>query len=110
MQKTSLTALARNQLDIALASANGRSSKTVHGGHERSLRQTVIALCAGQSLAEHRNPGEATVFVLTGRVVLATDEVSWSGWVGDLIIVPPAMHRLEAVEDSVVLLTVAMPR
>lgn len=110
MQKTSLTALARNQLDLALAAPSGRSSKTVHGGHERALRQTVIALRAGESLAEHQSPSEATVYVLQGRVVLATDEASWSGWIGDLIIVPPAMHRLDAVEDCVILLTVVMPR
>jgi quercetin dioxygenase-like cupin family protein len=61
-------------------------------------------------LAEHENPGEATVQVLHGRVVLSAGEDSWSGWTGDLIIVPNAPHSLAAVEDSTVLLTVVKHR
>jgi quercetin dioxygenase-like cupin family protein len=106
MQKTSLTALAREQLEAARRVSSGRSAKTVYGGHERALRQTVIALTAGRRLAEHANPGEATVHVLAGRIALHAGDVTWSGWVGDLIIVPDAPHELEALEDSVVLLTV----
>jgi quercetin dioxygenase-like cupin family protein len=53
------------------------------------------------------NPGEATVHVLRGRVLLATDTASWDGRQGDLIVVPQSPHSLEALEDSVVLLTVA---
>jgi quercetin dioxygenase-like cupin family protein len=30
----------------------------------------------------------------------------WAGEVGDLVVIPPARHALEADEDSVVLLTV----
>jgi len=58
-------------------------------------------------LAEHSNPGEATVHVLLGRVVLASEGASWEGSNGDLLIVPDAPHSLEALEDSAVLLTVA---
>ena len=64
----SLTALARQLADKAENSKSGRSARTVYGGHEHVLRQTVIALAAGQRLDEHENPGEATVYVLTGRV------------------------------------------
>jgi len=110
VQKTSLTALARTELSAALDASSGRSSKTVYGGHEHLLRQTVIALRAGQKLAEHENPGEATVQVLHGRVVLTVAEESWSGWTGDLIIVPNAPHSLTAIEDSTVLLTVVKHR
>ena len=70
MQTTSLTALARRQLELAHAASSGRSSCTVYGGREHQLRQTVIALIAGQTLNEHENPGEATVHVLHGRVRL----------------------------------------
>ena len=70
MQKSSLDALARELLAAASASSSGRAARTVYGGHEHVLRQTVIALAAGQALAEHENPGEATVHVLHGRVRL----------------------------------------
>lgn len=107
MNKLSLTALARAQLETARSTSNGRASKTIYGGHEHSLRQTVIALTGGQELHEHENPGEATVHVLQGRVELRTDDVAWNGSAGDLLIVPDARHSLAAVEDSVVLLTVS---
>lgn len=107
MEKSSLTALAREQLELALQASSGRSADTVVGGHERVLRQTVIALAAGQSLDDHENLGEATVHVLIGRVRLVTGDDSWEGSPGDLIIVPSARHALEALEDSAVLLTFA---
>jgi quercetin dioxygenase-like cupin family protein len=107
MEKLSLTALARLELETARRTSSGRASKTVYGGHEHVLRQTVIAMVAGQMLKEHENPGEATVHVLQGRVRLAAGDVEWNGSPGDLLIVPNSRHSLEAIEDSVVLLTVA---
>ncbi len=80
----------------------------MYGGHEHVLRQTMIALAEGQRLDEHENPGEATVHVLHGRVRLATAETAWDGTPGDLLVVPDSLHSLEALEASVVLLTVAM--
>jgi quercetin dioxygenase-like cupin family protein len=106
MEKFSLEAVAREQAGKA-ASGNGHAAHTVFGGHEKTLRQTVIALTAGSELSEHANPGEATVYVLDGRVRLVSGDVSWDGRRGDLLIVPQAMHSLEAVEDASVLLTVA---
>ncbi|GAA3389201.1 cupin domain-containing protein [Cryptosporangium minutisporangium] len=107
MRKMSLTALAREQLENAARETSGRSARTVYGGHEHVLRQTVIALAAGQQLSEHENPGEATVHVLHGRVRLVSDTNSWEGSAGDLLVVPPARHGLHALEDAAVLLTVA---
>ena len=110
MEKFSLTALARQQLTLAQAAASGRSSRTVYGGHEHVLRQTVIALAAGQTLDEHENPGEATLHILHGRVRLGAGETSWDGSPSDLLIVPDGRHTLEALEPAVVLLTVAKHR
>jgi quercetin dioxygenase-like cupin family protein len=110
MEKFSLTALARQQLHQAQQAASGRSAATVYGGHEHTLRQTVIALAAGQSLEEHENPGEATVHVLTGRVRLAAAATSWDGSPGDLLIVPDSRHSLQALQDAAVLLTVVKHR
>lgn len=107
MEKSSLTALARQQLELAQQASSGRSSHTVYGGHEHALRQTLMALAAGQLLDEHENPGEATVHVLHGRVRLSAGSTSWDGSPGDLLIVPDSRHTLEALEAAVVLLTVA---
>lgn len=107
MKKMSLTALAREQVASAERASSGRAAHTVFGGHEHVLRQTVIALVAGQTLSEHNNPGEATVHVLHGRVRLTAGEDAWEGSGGDLIIVPDSSHALEAIETSTILLTVA---
>ena len=106
MQKESLTALARQHLETARAADSGRSAHTIFGGHEHVLRQTLIAMRAGSGLNEHENPGEATVQVLQGRVTLVAGETRWNGSPGDLLTVPDSRHALDAVEDSVVLLTV----
>ena len=67
----------------------------------------MVTLTAGSTLAEHENPGEATVLVLRGRVRLDSAEASWEGRDGDLIVIPQARHSLHAVSDAAVLLTVA---
>ena len=107
MQKQSLTALARHQLKAASNASSGRSAHTIYGGNEHVLRQTLIALTAGSRLDEHENPGEATLQVLQGRVTLAAGDDSWNGSPGDLLFIPDSRHALDAVEDSVILLTVA---
>ncbi len=103
----SLQALAREQLEQAGTASSGRSARTVWGGHEHVLRQTVIALRANSSMSEHENPGEATVQVITGRVRLEADGHRWEGRQGDMLFMPPNRHSLLALEDAVVLLTVA---
>ncbi|MEU1710675.1 cupin domain-containing protein [Streptomyces sp. NPDC005706] len=108
MQKISLDARARENLERAATSTTGRSAETVYGGHEHALRQTLIALRAGTTLAEHDNPGEATVLVLRGRVRLRSGDEAWEGTAGDLLPIPPARHSLEALEDAAALLTVVV--
>ena len=107
MQKFSLQAMARELLEGARDASGGRAAATVIGRQEKVLRQTVIAMVKGATLAEHQNPGEASVHVPAGRVRLAAGGHSWEGRLGDLLVVPDSSHSLEALEDSAVLLTVA---
>jgi quercetin dioxygenase-like cupin family protein len=107
MQKLSLDALARELLGRAAGAAGGRAAQTVIGGHEKMLRQTLIAMVKDAALTEHANPGEASVHVLRGRVLLAAGGQSWEGRDGDLLIVPDSPHSVQALQDCVVLLTVA---
>lgn len=103
----SLQALAREQQERAAAASSGRSARTVWGGHEHVLRQTLIALTANTAMSEHENPGEATLQVMIGRVRLDAEGNQWEGRQGDLLLIPPSRHSLVALEDAVVLLTVA---
>lgn len=105
--RSSLDALGREHLERAAANPAGRSAETVYGGHEHVLRQTILALRAGTELSEHGNPGEASVMVLRGRVRLVSGQDAWEAMSGDLLAIPPARHSLEALEDSVIVLTVA---
>jgi quercetin dioxygenase-like cupin family protein len=109
MESTSLSSLAEEELTFARAAASGRSARTIHGGHERSLRETVIALVSGRELSEHESPGEATLQVLKGRVRLISGQDTWEGGAGGHVIIPEARHALVALEDAVVLLTVVKP-
>jgi len=107
MQKFSLDALARQHIERAADAPAGRSAETVYGGHEHVLRQTLVALRAGAELSEHENPGEATVLVLRGRVRLHSGGNTWEAMAGDLLVVPPDRHSLEALEDCAIVLSVA---
>jgi quercetin dioxygenase-like cupin family protein len=93
MHKLSLDAVAREQVKMATNQASGRSAETVYGGHERVLRQTLMALTAGSVMAEHESPGEATLLVVLGRVRLSSGDDSWEGRPGDLIAIPPRTAR-----------------
>lgn len=107
MDGRSLIDLAEQQLQRAQGSSSGRSAITVFGGHEHDMRQTVIALAEGRSLSEHESPGEASLQVLSGAVTLSVAGSSWTGGVGDYLVIPQARHDLHADTDAVVLLTVA---
>ena len=106
MESTSLTSLVSEQMDLARDHHSGRSAKTIHGGHEHLMRQTLIALASGHGLGEHDSPPEATLQVLTGRVRLRAQTDEWEGRAGDFVVIPSERHSLDALEDSAVLLTV----
>jgi len=76
---------------------SGRAADTVFGGHEQSLRQTVIAFTEGAALSEHESPGEATLLVLSGRVRLTADKDEWQGRGGDPGVVV-GVHRVATAE------------
>jgi quercetin dioxygenase-like cupin family protein len=106
MDASSLNTLTDELLAQARAATSGRAAHTVHGGHDHTLRLTVIALAAGHGLADHESPGEATLQVLRGRVRLTAAAGEGVVGPGDLIVVPDMRHALDALEDSAVLLTV----
>jgi quercetin dioxygenase-like cupin family protein len=107
MESISLDSLATEKLAEAQQAHSGRSAHTIYGGHEHGLRQTLVALRAGESLAEHESPGEATLQVLRGRVRLVAGDHTWDGKAGDYLPVPAQRHALDSIEDSVIILTVA---
>src|SRR5690606_39976960 len=72
MESQDLTALVAELLEDARGASSMRSGRTIHGGREHHLRQTVLALAAGGELADHESTGEATLQVLAGRGRLST--------------------------------------
>ena len=108
MESMSLNALADELLGTARSASAGRASHTTHGGRSHALRQTVVALASGQSLAEHESPGEATLQVLRGTVRLTAGDDTAESSAGDILTIPPTRHSLDALTDSAVLLTVVV--
>lgn len=103
---TNLPAAATELLDQARGSRAGRAARTLIPGGHAPLKQTLLALVTGQSLAEHDAPTAAALQVLVGRVrLVAGDEELYLG-AGDHAAVPPMRHHLDSVDDAVVLLTV----
>jgi len=87
---------------------SGRAARTLPHPVD-GLRQTVIALRAGAELGEHESPGAASLVVLRGRArLVAGDEVIEVG-AHEFSPIPDRRHSLRADEDSVVLLSIAVP-
>jgi len=84
----------------------GRSARTIISGPV--MRAVVIALAEGSELAEHDAPAAATLFVVRGKVTLATNDKEWTIYSGQLLPIPPHRHSVHAHTDSAVLLTVAL--
>lgn len=108
MDIASISTLAENQLAVATSAESGRSSVTVYGRAGARLRQTIIALAPGRVLGEHKSPGDASLYCLRGSVRLRAGESQAELGAGDFVAVPPQRHDVEAVEPSVLLLTVAL--
>ncbi|MEV7468638.1 cupin [Streptomyces kronopolitis] len=98
-----LSALARQQLDDARASAHGRSGHLFL--HDGPLRQSVIALIAGTVLDEHNAPPAASLQVLHGRVRVTGPGGGQELTVGQVAMTPRERNGLMALDDAAVLFT-----
>ncbi|ATG52125.1 LuxR family transcriptional regulator [Brachybacterium vulturis] len=106
-RKISIEALAREQIKAAQRAGGRRAAETVFGGHEKVLRQTVMGLLKDAEIGERENLDEATIYVLEGRVQLWVGDDCWEARQGSLLVLPQARHRLVAIMDSALLITVA---
>ncbi|HET6708168.1 hypothetical protein [Amycolatopsis sp.] len=103
---TQVDAAAAELIEEALRHDARRAARTLVTG--ASQRATLIALAEGAELAEHDSPPAATLYIVTGRVRLHTEDHSWTLERGQLVCIPPQRHGLSALADSAVLLTVAL--
>lgn len=93
-------------LEVARTSHAGRAGRTLIPGAGAPLKQTLMALVAGQSLADHESPGAATLQVLAGAVRLTGGGEAIELQAGDHAPIPPVRHGLVALDDAVVLISV----
>jgi quercetin dioxygenase-like cupin family protein len=99
--------LGESELAKARAANSGRATVRVGEGPGMLFRQVLLALAAGHALADHPNPGEASLHVLRGRLRLEWSGGSVEASTGDFLTIPPERHGVVAIEDSVAVLTVA---
>jgi len=92
-------------LELASSASSGRRTSTIHSAPDVGLSQILLALVAGQRLSDHENPGDATLQVLSGRVLLSAGSDEWTVAAGRHLTIPRRRHALLALDDSVVLLT-----
>ncbi|RJT75114.1 cupin [Arthrobacter cheniae] len=94
--------VAKNVLKEASSNDKGRSAELVI--HDGPLRQTVLGLTSGQVLAEHNSPPAASMYLLQGRVRVTGQDQS-EVVAGEIVVLTHVRHGVEALEDSVFLLT-----
>lgn len=101
-------------LEQARAESSGRASLSlIHGEHQRAV---LMGLTSGSSLAEHDAPKAASLQVVRGhaRLFLAAEDpggTSSGEWLlqdGDLVPIPQARHGVDALSDTILLLTVTL--
>lgn len=103
---TNLPGAAAELLEVARTSHARRAGRTLIPGAGAVLKQTLMALVAGEVLADHESPGSATLQVLVGAVRLTGGGDALELDTGDHVAIPPVRHGLVALEDAVVLITV----
>ncbi len=102
-------ALSAELLEKAGSEHSGRAGRTLPHPVD-GLRQTLIALRAGGNLSEHESPGAASLMVIRGRVRLIAGDQGVEVGPHQITPIPDQRHSLHADEDSVVLLSVAVPQ
>lgn len=107
MEPVRLSDIYPSERERAQQSSSGRSAKTLKGGAGQVLGQVLLTLEAGGELADHNNPGEATLLVLSGDVTLGWADGSVRLAEGEYAVIPQERHRVDAHTDSVVLLSIA---
>jgi quercetin dioxygenase-like cupin family protein len=100
--------LAAELLQKATAESAGRAARTLPHPVD-GLRQTLIALREGAAMDEHESPGAASLMVIRGRVRIRAGDDSVDLGPHQIAPIPDRRHSLEAAEQSVVLLSVAVP-
>lgn len=85
---------------------SGRSARTLTPGSGAPLKQTLLALTAGQRLQDHLAPGPTTLLGVRGTAVLTRDREAVTLTEGVWAACPTGPHSLEAISDAVVLITV----
>ena len=102
-----LAAAGQALLATARTANNGHASRLLIGGTR--LRAVLMALTRGARLSEHESPPAATLHVVAGIARLyQVDGPEWVVAAGQLVAIPATRHGVVAVEDCVILLTVAL--
>ncbi|MGZ3457568.1 MAG: cupin domain-containing protein [Archangium sp.] len=87
---------------------HGHNAKTLMKAPH--LRVVLIALRAGASLGEHRAPGPITLQTLSGHLRLKLPGQVVEAPTGCLLALErPPLHDVEALQDSLLLLTLSWP-
>ncbi len=108
MSTVDLHQLSADLLDRAARGSAHRAASTLPHPVD-GLRQTLIALLAGAELGEHESPGPASLLVVRGRVRLLAGDQTVEVSAHEFTPIPDRRHSMRADEDSVVLLSVAVP-
>jgi quercetin dioxygenase-like cupin family protein len=103
-----MDAEARALQTLAESSGAGRAAKTlIKAG---PLRITLAALRRGAALEPHQVTGPVSLHVLSGRLRVGTGAGTATVAAGGLVALDAGVaHTAEALEDVVVLITVALP-
>jgi quercetin dioxygenase-like cupin family protein len=103
-----LSTEAEDLLLVAIATRAGRAAKALAPPSASPLQQTLVALCSGHRLPDHEPTGPSTVQVIRGVIRLTGCEGGELLSAGEWAPLPSGRSGIEALEDAVILLTVAL--